>query len=211
MNALPGRDHRCIVRCVRCDAGRDAGFTLIEVIVGLALAGLVSLIMMHGIGLAALGLDRLSQHAERLDERRGLEMLIRRALSTAVATPVADGEPSFVGKATSVSFLSVVEDGGPGLYRVKLAFDTIHPAGAVTLTRRLAAASAASRRDESVLVHRARRFDISYFGATSPAEKPTWHRDWTGIAYLPQLVRIILETDDGREQLPVILRLRNAG
>jgi general secretion pathway protein J len=205
MNALPGRDH--------CHAGheRDAGFTLIEVIVGLALAGLVSLIMMHGIGLAALGLDRLSQHVERLDERRGLEMLMRRALGTAIATSVADGEPSFVGQATSVSFLSVVEDGGPGLYRIKLAFDASHPVGAVTLTRRLAVSSAAPRRDESMLVRRARRFDITYFGAASPAEKPTWHRDWTGIAYLPQLVRIMLDTDDGRQQPPVILRLYNAG
>jgi general secretion pathway protein J len=205
MNPRPGRDHRCTGH----DAEHDAGFTLIEVLVGLALAGLVSLIMMHGIGLAALGLDRLSQHVERLDERRGLEMLMRRALGTAIATSVADGEPSFVGQATSISFLSVVEDGGPGLYRIKLAFDTVHPAGAVTLTRRLA--SAAPRRDESVLVRRARRFDIAYFGATSPAEKPTWHRDWTGIAYLPQLVRIMLDTDDGRQQPPVILRLRNAG
>lgn len=211
MNALPGLDHRRTTHRIRCDAGRDAGFTLIEVIVGLALAGLVSLIMMHGIGLAALGLDRLSQHAERLDERRGLEMLMRRALGTAIATSPADGEPGFVGQATSVSFLSVVEDGGPGLYRIKLALDITQPVGAVTLTRRLAVLSAAARRDESVLVRRARRFDIAYFGATSPAEKPTWHPDWTGIAYLPQLVRIMLDTGDGREQPPVILRLRNAG
>jgi general secretion pathway protein J len=207
MNVLPGPDYRRSASPAHC----DAGFTLIEVIVGLAVAGLVSLIMMHGIGLAALGLDRLSQNAERLDERRGLEMLMRRALGTAITTPAADGEPGFVGQTTSVSFLSVVEDGGPGLYRIKLAFDITRPAGAVTLTRRLAVPSAAPRRDESVLVRRARRFDIAYFGATSPAEKPTWHREWTGIAYMPQLVRIILETDDGRQQPPVILRLRHAG
>jgi general secretion pathway protein J len=194
-----------------CHAGRDAGFTLVEVIVALALAGLVSMIMMHGIGLAAGGLDRLLQHADRLDERRGLEMLMRRSLGTAVAMPVADGEAGFLGHSTSVSFLSVVEDGGPGLYRIKLAFDTTHPAGAVMLSRRLAMTSAVPRRDESLLVRRARRFDLAYFGATSPTEKPGWHRDWTGIAYLPQLVRIMLDTDDGREQPPIILRLRNAG
>jgi general secretion pathway protein J len=194
-----------------CRADRCAGFTLVEVMVALALAGLVSLLMMHGIGLAARGLDRLSQHSERLDERRSLEMLMRRALGTAVAIPVVEGEPGFVGQPTSVTFLSVVEDGGPGLYRVKLAFDATRPVPAVTLTRRLAVTSAAPRRDESVLVHHVRRFDIGYFGVTSPIEEPGWRRDWTGIAYLPQLVRIMFDTDDGREQPPIILRLRNAG
>ena len=193
-----------------------AGFTLVEVMVALALAGLVSLIMMHGLGLSARGLDRLSQHAERLDERRGLEMLMRRALGPAVVVsvgviPGGDGEPGFVGRPTSVTFLSIVEDGGPGLYRVKLALDANRPEPAVTLTRRLAVSSAAQRSDESVLVHHVHRFDIGYFGAASPGAEPGWRRDWTEIAYLPQLVQIVIEADDGREQPPIVLRLRNAG
>jgi general secretion pathway protein J len=191
--------------------GGDAGFTLVEIVVALALAGLVSLIMMHGIGLAARGLDRLSQHAQRLDERRSLEMLMRRALDAAVAIPVVEGEPAFVGRPTSISFTSVVEDGGPGLYRIKLAYDTTGKVPAVSLSRRLAATSAATRRDESVLVRQIRYFEIAYFGTTSPGDEPVWHRNWTGIAYLPQLVRITLDADNGREQPPIILRLHNAG
>jgi general secretion pathway protein J len=202
-------------------ADRSAGFTLVEVMVALALAGLVSLIMMHGLGLTARGLDRLSQHAERLDERRSLEMLMRRALGTAIVIPVGAipggvisggaGEPDFAGHPTSVTFLSVVEDGGPGLYRVKLALDTNRSVPTVTLSRRLAASSAVQRSDESVLVHHVRRLDIGYFGAASPTAEASWRRDWIGIAYLPQLVRIVLEADDGREQPPIVLRLRNAG
>jgi general secretion pathway protein J len=198
MTGLPRRTDQC------------AGFTLVEVIVALALAGLVSLILMYGIGLAAGGLNRLSLHAERLDERRGLEMLMRRALGAAVAVQV-EGEPGFVGQPTSLAFLSVVEDGGPGLYRIKLAFEPARPVPAVTLTRRLAGTSAAPRGDESVLVQPVRRFDIAYFGAASPAEEPGWHRDWVGMATLPQLVRIILDGDDGPEQPPIVVRLRNAG
>jgi general secretion pathway protein J len=194
-----------------CPAGRCAGFTLVEVVVALALAGLVSLIMMHGIGLAARGLDRLSQHTERLDQRRGLEMLMRRALGGAVSIPAVEGEPGFVGQPTSVTFLSVVEDGGPGLYRVKLAFEPTRPVPAVILSRRLAVRSASLRSDQSVLVQHVRRFDIGYFGATSPTAEPGWHQHWEGIAYLPQLVRIMLEADDRSAHPPIILRLRNAG
>jgi general secretion pathway protein J len=190
---------------------QGAGFTLVEMLVALALAGLVSLILLHGIGLAGRGLERLSQRAERLDERRSLDMLMRRALGAAVAIPVFDGEPGFVGQPTSLTFLSTVEDGGPGLYRIKLALDPTRPQPAVTLTRRLAARSASPRSQESVLVRNVRGLTISYFGAASPTAAPGWRQDWTGMADLPQLVRIMLDIADGGEQPPIILRLRNAG
>src|SRR5690348_13488672 len=104
-----------------------AGFMLLELLVALALVGMLSLLMLHGVGLAAHGLDRLSHQAERLDERRSLEILMRHALGSAVPIPAFDGEPGFIGHPTSVTFLSVVEDGGPGLYRIKLALDPTEP------------------------------------------------------------------------------------
>ena len=75
-------------------ARRQRAFTLIEVLVALALVGLVSLLMLHGIGFAARGLDRLSHHADRLDERRNLEMLLRRAFASVVPTATTLPPPS---------------------------------------------------------------------------------------------------------------------
>jgi general secretion pathway protein J len=191
---------------------RGAGFTLVEMLVALAVAGLVSLILMHGIGLAGRGLERLSQRAGQLDERRSLDFVMRRALGAVVAIPVLDGKPGFVGQGTSISFLSTVEDGGPGLYRIRLALDATGRQPAVVLTRRLAAPSALPRGDESVLVRSVRGLAISYFGANSPGAAPAWRQDWTGMTDLPLLVRIILDAGDGGEQQPpIVLRLRDAG
>ena len=51
----------------------SAGFTLIELVVALALAGVISLLLLQGINLATTALDRLSRKAEQLDERRGVD------------------------------------------------------------------------------------------------------------------------------------------
>ena len=191
-------------------AGRAAGFTLVEMLVALAIVGVVSLLMLNGIGLAGQGLNLLSRRAMQLDERRGLEILMRRALAAAIAVP-ADGRPAFVGRPTSVTFLSVIEDGGPGLYRFTLAFDPTGPQPRITLVRRLAGSAALPGREESVLVRGVRAFDIAYFGAVSATAEPRWHQHWEGITYLPTLIRIILDTPGSREQPPIVLRLWDAG
>jgi prepilin-type N-terminal cleavage/methylation domain-containing protein len=92
---------------------RDAGFTLIEVLVALALSALVSVVLLHGIRLAATGLERHTRATERLDTRQSLDDILRRALGSAALLPrTAGGE--FVGKPDSIEFLGVTEDSGPG-------------------------------------------------------------------------------------------------
>lgn len=191
---------------------RDCGFSLLEVLVALALAGFVSLLILHSVGLAAHGLDRFANHAERLDERRALEMLLRRALGSALSIPVVEGELAFQGQPTSISLLTVVEDGGPGLYRVKLALGGTGLPRTITVTRHPAGRSALpGRSHRSVLVRDVRDFGIDYFGAVSPTADRTWNRRWEGIGYLPQLVRIRLDSGDGHGQRSMVLRVANGG
>ena len=190
--------------------GRTAGFTLVEVLVALALAGIISLLMLSGIGLAGQGLDRLVHRADQLEERRSLEILMRRALTAAVTGATATDQPAFIGQPTSLSFLSVIEDGGPGLYRFTLALDATRPKPRLILTRRPAAKMDLPRTDGSVLVPDVRSFVIGYFGAASPAAEPAWHRHWQGITNLPALVRILLDTGDGEAQPAIMVRVRDA-
>src|SRR5258708_7890410 len=67
------------------DYGSTAGFTLIELVVALALAGVISLLLLQGINLATTGLDRLSRKAEQLAERRRVDTVLRHALAAASA------------------------------------------------------------------------------------------------------------------------------
>jgi general secretion pathway protein J len=190
---------------------RDDGFTLVELLVALTLIGLVSVFLFDGIALATKGLDRLSKRADQLNERRGIEMLMRRALADTVFLPVFEDQASFVGEPRSVSFLSVVEDGGPGIYRITLAFNPDRSDRAITLSRRLAGKQSIQRSYESVLIRNVRQFELAYFGAEAAAAEAHWHPRWVGMASPPQLLRIMLDVGDDEHRPPIVLRLRHAG
>lgn len=197
-----------------CNRQRDrrvAGFTLVELAVALALAGLVSVLLLYGVRVSALGLDRLSRHAEQVDDRRSIEALIRRAFASVAAIPVYEGAPSFLGGPTGVKFLSLAEDGGAGLYRVEIALDLTRRDRPLILSRRLANPSGAAQPQQSVLLRNVAVFQIAYFGAVSPNDDPAWQVRWDGLGYPPKLVRITFSGADGQIRAPIVVRLWNAG
>ena len=187
----------------------QAGFTLIELVVALALAGIVSLLLLNGMRLATTGLDRLSRASEQLDQRRGAEAALRQALATAV--PVGGGARGFAGAPTSLKFLTLVEDGTPGVYRVELTLDDRTADRPVVLTRRLAQPLGDARVQQTVLAWRARAFRLAYFGAAKPGDDPVWNDRWDSIAALPRLVRVTITPQDGAPEPPLTVRLWGAG
>jgi len=190
---------------------RAAGFTLIEIVVALALAGLVSLILLQGVRFTATAYDRLARHADRLDDRFSLETLLRHALATAVSLPAIGREAGFTGQPERLSFVTVADDGAAGLFRVELTVAGTPPGGQLILTRRLAVAFADPQLQQSVLARNLRALRLAYFGTVNPADTPEWHDRWEGVAYPPQLVRIILDTAGDDAQPPIVIRLWSAG
>jgi general secretion pathway protein J len=188
---------------------RPAGFTLIEVVVALALAGLVTVILVAGLRLTAGGVARLTERADRLDARYSVETLLRRALEAAVPGVSIGGKPGFAGAPASLDFVTLAETGGPGLYRFELALD----GAGLVLTRRLAVPFAEPELRRSVLAPHVRRFAVAYFGAPLPSDPPSWRDRWEGISFLPRLVRLTIDTGDGGTDLrfPITVRLWNAG
>jgi general secretion pathway protein J len=189
----------------------NAGFTLIELVVALALAGVISLLLLQGISLATTGLDRISRMADQLDERRGVDIVVRRTLASASAAPAPDGEPSFIGTPTRLSFLSLAEDNGPGLVRIEIRLDPAGNDRSLLFVRHPAASTSEPYVERSLLVPRIREFRMAYFGADSITAEPAWHDRWEGIAYLPKLVRLIIDRSDGPTRASIVVRLWNAG
>ncbi|HWB47885.1 MAG TPA: prepilin-type N-terminal cleavage/methylation domain-containing protein [Stellaceae bacterium] len=186
---------------------RDAGFTLVEVLVALALSAVVSLILLHGVRLAAHGFARHTAAAERLDARQALDELLRRTLGAAVSIPRAAGG-EFAGGPQTVEFLSAAEDNGAGLYRVSLSLDA---ARGFILRRRLAAPAGDPREAASVLAPAVRDFRLAYFGPDAAGATPTWHADWRQLNLLPLMVRVVLDTAGDPPRPPLVVRLGNAG
>ena len=189
---------------------RDAGFTLIEVMVALALTALVSLILLQGIRLAATGLDRHTRATERLDARQSLYELLRRTLGTAVTVPHVPGG-TFSGGPNAIAFLGVAEDAGPGLYRIDLALDPRRRDRPLILRRRLALPAGDPREAASVIASGVRTFRLGYFGTVPGDNSAAWHDSWQQLAFLPLMVRVIVDSDGDAPRPPLIVRLWNAG
>jgi prepilin-type N-terminal cleavage/methylation domain-containing protein len=186
---------------------REAGFTLIEVLVALALSAFVGVILLHGVRLAAFGLDRHTKAAERLDTRQALDELLRRTLGAAVLVPrIAGGE--FAGQAAAVEFVAAAEDGGAGLYRITLGLDA---ARSLILRRRLATPTGDPREAASVLATKLRTFRLAYFGADAANATPGWHDSWQQLTTLPLMVRAIVDSDGDPPHPRLVVRLWNAG
>jgi general secretion pathway protein J len=190
--------------------GAAAGFTLVEMVMALALAGLVSLVLLEGLRLTVSGVGRVSQAADRFDDRASLEAVLRRTLAATAPVPSIDGQPAFVGAPDRLSFVAFAEDGGVGLYRIELGFVGPQSRRELVLTRRLAMPTAAPRAQQSVLGERLGAVRLAYFGAVSPGDPPAWHDRWEGLANPPQLVRIMLE-DAAEARPPIVIRLWGAG
>ena len=189
---------------------RNAGFTLLEVLVALALSALISVILLHGIRLAAAGLDRHTIAAERLDTRESLDELLRRTLGAATLLPqIAGGD--FIGRPDAVAFLDATEDSGAGLYRVELMIDRARADRPLILRRMLATPTGDPRAAASIVASRIRVFRLAYFGADGASATPSWHDDWQHLGILPQLIRVIVGSDGDPPRPPLIVRLGNAG
>jgi prepilin-type N-terminal cleavage/methylation domain-containing protein len=187
----------------------EAGFTLIELLVALALSALVSLILLNGIRLATTGLDRQTRVAERLDTRQSLDDLLRRTLGSAALVPRLAGG-TFNGGPSTVEFLGIAEDGGPGLYRIDLGIDAMRRDRPLVLRRRLATPAGAPRDATSIVATRVRDFRLAYFGADAASAAASWHDSWQQLNVLPSMVRVTLESDGDPPRPPLVVRLWNA-
>jgi len=189
---------------------RAAGFTLVEMLAALALSALVSLILLHGIRMAATGFERHTRAAEQLDARQALDDILRRTLGAAAAISRSAGG-DFRGQPDAIEFLGLAEDSGPGLYRIDLAVDRARRDRPLILRRRLATPAGDPRAAVSIVATQVRDFRLAYFGTLSGDVTPAWHDTWQQFDILPRLVRVILDSDGDGPHPPLVVRLWNAG
>jgi general secretion pathway protein J len=189
---------------------QEAGFTLLELMVALALSGLVAVILLHGINIATLGLDRHSRAMERLDARESLDDILRRTLGAASVVPRAAGG-EFIGKPDAIEFLGTFEDRGAGLYRIDLAVDRARADHPLILRRQLALLAGDPRIAASAIAANVRDFRLAYFGADAADAQLGWHDRWEQLNTLPLMVRVILESDGDLPRPPLVVRLWSAG
>jgi general secretion pathway protein J len=186
---------------------RAAGFTLVEILIALALTGLVTLLMVSATRFAVLGLDRITGAADRLEARRTLEDLLRRELAGTLASPLLPNASIVVGRPDSITFLTLADDSGAGLYRVAIDAETVGASRALMLTRWRSSAGGDGPPEHVLLAPRIGAFHIDYFGALGVNADPKWQDAWQGVRTPPTLVRMTIDTRDGLARPPLIVHL----
>jgi general secretion pathway protein J len=199
--------------CDRVDAGQ-AGFTLAELLVALALLSLLSAALLGSVRFGLIGWSHGTARADRLQDTMVVQELLRRLIGEAYPLFVEggskNGHVAFEGERQSISFLAPapVALGGGGRLRFTLALGRSGGKSDLVLTSRseLADRGDSAKTARKVLLGDLHSVDISYFGSTRSDRTIGWHDSWRGEAAMPQLVRLRISFGSGHSrQWPELL------
>jgi general secretion pathway protein J len=183
------------------DAGGESGFTLLELLVAIALFSFISLALFEGLHFGILAWGRGGAHADQADHVMFVQSLVRRLLEDAypeyVSNGPADGHANFEGTATSVSFLATTPAALGGGGRSHFALSGAQKEGrkslVLTSKQELADDDETPAPARTILLSDIAGVEFSYFGRTRSDKGPQWRNFWTGESSLPQLIRVQIQ------------------
>ena len=180
----------------------EAGFTLVEMLVGLTLLGLIMAVLAGALRTGLVGIEAVDARAERLSEMRVTQAFIRRHLEA--ARPVSwlrKRRPvvAFEGQSEEVSFMAAMAEwpNAGALYLVRLARE----GSRLVMIRRITSGEPErfdfGRHVERVtLATGIAGLRFSFFGPTPDQRTAKWHERWRDQAAMPDLVRLDIDYAD---------------
>ena len=187
---------------------RPAGYTLVELLVVLAIFGLMAALLSGGFHTLA---QVVSGGSHRLDRSADLVLtsnFLHRVVADARPLPDGGGV-DFEGAADAMRFVGAppVHLAQGGFHGERLAVEA-HGGRAQLVFR--SAPLGAARGARSVLLDDVATARFAYFGRLDPADRPGWHERWPGRVGLPTLIRLSVAFADGSRAPDLIVALRPA-
>jgi general secretion pathway protein J len=190
---------------VASPADRQAGFTLMELLVAITLLSLLSLVLTSSLRFGFTAWARGSEHADSVDHKVLVQDFLRRTVGDAYpyflpTDPThGPGYVDFSGTPQSLHFLASAPTalGSRGRVRfgVELERSSSKTELVVTTTPELAEASAKPQR--KILASNVETVEFAYFGKKRSERAPDWHDAWREELTLPQLVRVRVRPASG--------------
>lgn len=186
----------------------EAGFTLVELLVALALLSFVSLALFGSLRFGILAWGRGAAQTERVEHIAFAQNLLRRLVADAYPLFVSDGPTrryvAFDGSTKSLAFLSsapVVLGSGRSWFTFVLDRRGTRTDLVMTSRMELADREDASTLIRKVLLPDVDRVEFSYFGRSRSDRVAQWRDHWTGEMTLPELVRVRIDFPEGKGRL----------
>jgi general secretion pathway protein J len=174
----------------------EAGFTLVELLVALALFSLLCTLLFGNVRFGVRAWQYGAVHAEQVDHTMVVQGMLRRLIEEAYPLFLA-GDPAhphvdFSGKQTSLDLLSSAPTAagvGPR-YRFLITADKVGGKTDLVMTSRPELVPTEDATTRTVLLADIERIEFSYFGATLSDSAAQWRDEWLQQAAAPQLVRV---------------------
>jgi general secretion pathway protein J len=210
--------------CVRrfpADAAMQ-GFTLLELLISLALLGLISALLYGSLSLSANSWDRGEAKVEQVADMRLTEEMLRQTLSAQHPLrfhKVIDQPLYFAGATDSLAFAAALPGrAGGGMFYFRIAITPAGDRSQLTLARVIPDYGAIAlpdfqNADSSVLAEDIAEVKFGYFGRdpdANDASDPTWRDRWDDPQILPQLIRIDVKPAKSQQWPTMIVEPRLA-
>ena len=172
----------------------SAGYALIEMLVSLVIIGLLSAMMIQGLGATHRVWGHVDAANISADQVAGAQLLLRQRIEGVIPTTEFDKIPSYAffdGKADQLTFFGPPRDvqgsNSPQTYQLGLAANgdliLLYQGDTVPKSMKLAP-------KPLVLLHSVQGLDIAYFGIAPPDNRPAWRFTWEQRPAPPELIRI---------------------
>ena len=208
---------------------RDSGFTVLELLISLALLGLI---MSYLFGAISFG-KRAWEEGKTIDDLEAVDLVqrfIERRLAQARMLVVAreggaGAELAFKGTSEGVRFVAALPGRTEiaGIYEIVITEEQgrteCTDCGSLAVRQSLfrpgaTAISAFDSDDENrTLLRHVRNVEFSFFGSPTPHLTPEWYDRWIGHQVLPRLVkvRVSFHPGDRRTWSDLVVELKLAG
>ncbi|MBR1241921.1 prepilin-type N-terminal cleavage/methylation domain-containing protein [Bradyrhizobium sp. AUGA SZCCT0274] len=182
----------------RHDPSDEAGFTLVELLVGLALFSLLVTLLFGNIRFGLHAWQKGGANAELFERSMISQDLLRRMIGNLYPMSLGGGAVQsridFDGTKEAISFLGnapTVASGG-GRYRFKIVIERRQDQSDLVLTSRpeLADPQDTSMAASTLLLQGIERAEFSYFGEAGSERSLQWNDNWANRGDIPKLVRV---------------------
>lgn len=201
---------------------RTSGFTLLETLIGLALLGMLTLVLFSALRFGTQSWERVEEKSLQVVDLAIVESTLRRQMGRAFPLRVGlanENKVAFEGDESGLKFYTALPAhfSSGGLSLVDVRFDsTADPALSESgrllirhaLQNGLETDFAADQTPQtSTLIAGLSEASFAYFGTSTEQGEPTWATTWRQNGRLPMLVKLRLKFSNAEREMIIPLRL----
>lgn len=190
---------------------RDAGFTLLELLIAMTLLGFLTVLMFDGLRFGKRAWETAESATDLSNKVRTFQYSLREDLAHAYpllqAIDATHANIAFDGSANRLSFLAPGMDGVPSgeMARVIIDAKKTDAGSEIEVLTMPELATSNAPRTRTIELPGVTALKFAYLGTDRPADAPTWRDGWSGRTKFPVLVRVSAHSAHGDAVWPELI------